>query len=99
MGIWTHSLKFNIGTGGIHQLPQTTEYGIHSLLQEVVWDVGHNVPNPVMAVMSIDETANMENGLVTPENVFKGFWPIEYLMPTYLPTTLYIYTCRRILCG
>src|SRR5215475_10788726 len=48
MGIWTHSLKFNVGTGGIHQLPQTTEDGIHSLLKEVVWDVGDNVPNPVL---------------------------------------------------
>src|SRR5215468_1967412 len=48
MGIWTHSLKFNVGTGGIHQLPQTTGDGIHSLLQEVVWGVGYNVPNPVL---------------------------------------------------
>ena len=48
MGIWTHSLKFNVGTGGIHQLPQTTVDGIHSLLQEVMWDVGDNVPNPVL---------------------------------------------------
>jgi hypothetical protein len=29
-------LKFNVGTGGIHQLPQTTEDKIHILLQEVV---------------------------------------------------------------
>jgi len=36
MGIWTHSLKFNVDTGGIHQLPQRTGDGIHSLLQEVV---------------------------------------------------------------
>jgi len=48
MGIWTHSLKFNVGTGGIHQLPQTTGDGIHSLLQKVVWDVGYNVPNKVL---------------------------------------------------
>jgi len=48
MGIWTHSLKFNVGTGGIHQLPQTTGDGIHSLLQKVVWDVGDNVPNKVL---------------------------------------------------
>ena len=48
MGIWTHSLKFNVGTGGIHQLPQTTGDGIHSLRQEVVWDVGDKVPNPVL---------------------------------------------------
>ena len=41
------SLKFNVGTGGIHQLPQTTGDGIHSLVQEVVWDVGDNVLNPV----------------------------------------------------
>ena len=50
MGIWTHSLKFNVGTGGIHQLPQMTGDGIHSLLQEVVWDVGNNVPNPVLQI-------------------------------------------------
>ena len=36
MGIWTHSLKFNVDTGGIYQLSQTTGNGIHSLLQEVV---------------------------------------------------------------
>jgi len=48
MGIWTHSLKFNARTGGIHQLPQTTGDGIHSLLREVVWDVGDDVPNPVL---------------------------------------------------
>ena len=48
MGIWTHSLKFNVGTGGIHQLPQTTGDAIHSLLQEIVWDVGDNFPNPVL---------------------------------------------------
>ena len=47
MRIWTHSLKFNVGTGGIHQLPQTTGDGIHNLLQEVVWDVGDNVPNVI----------------------------------------------------
>ena len=47
MGIWTHSLQFNVGTGGSHRLPQTTG-GIHSLLQEVVWDAGDNVPNPVL---------------------------------------------------
>ena len=39
MGIWTHSLKFNVGRGGIHYLPQTTGEGIHSLLQEIVWNV------------------------------------------------------------
>ena len=33
MGIWTHSLKFNVGTSGIHELPQTTGDGIHSLLR------------------------------------------------------------------
>ena len=48
MGIWTHSLKFNVSTGGIHQLPQKTGDEICSLLQEVVWDVGDNVPNPVL---------------------------------------------------
>ena len=48
MGIWAHSLKFNVGTGGIHQLPLTTGDGIHSLLQEDVWNVGDNVPNPVL---------------------------------------------------
>ena len=48
MGIWTYSLKFNVGTGGIHQLLQTTGDGIHSLLQKVAWDVGDNVPNPVL---------------------------------------------------
>ena len=34
MGIWTHSFKFNVGTGGIRQLPQTTGDGIHSLCRK-----------------------------------------------------------------
>ena len=42
-----HNLEFNVGAGSIHQLPQTTRDGIHSLLQEVMWDVGDNFPNPV----------------------------------------------------
>ena len=46
-----HSLKFNVGTSGIRQLPQTTGDGIHSLLQEVVWDVGDNVPKPVLQLL------------------------------------------------
>ena len=57
MGIWTHSLKFNVGTDGIHQLPQTTEGGIHSLLQEVVWDVGDNVRNPVLQLFHFPKFA------------------------------------------
>jgi len=48
MGIWTHSLKFNVGTGGTHQFPQTTGDGIHILMQEVVRDIGDNVTNPVL---------------------------------------------------
>ena len=48
MVIGAHGLKFKVGTGGIRQLPQTTGDGIHSLLQEVVWDGGDNVPNPVL---------------------------------------------------
>jgi len=48
MGIWAQSLKFNVGTGDIYQLPQTTGDGVHSLLQEFVLDVGANVPNPVI---------------------------------------------------
>ena len=43
MGIWMHNLEFNVGSGSIHQLPQTTGDGIHSLLQEVMWDVGDKV--------------------------------------------------------
>jgi hypothetical protein len=48
MGIWTHRLKFSVGTGDVQQLPQTIGNGVHSLLQEVVWDVGDNFPNPVL---------------------------------------------------
>jgi hypothetical protein len=28
-----------------------------------------------MAIMSIDETADIKNGLVAPENIFKQLWP------------------------
>ena len=53
MGVWTQSLKFSVGTGDIHQFPQTTGDGLHSLLQQVVWDVRANVPNPVPPNFSI----------------------------------------------
>ena len=43
-----HNLEFNVGTGSIHQLPQTTGDGIQRLLQEVMWNVGDNFPNPVL---------------------------------------------------
>ena len=45
MAVRKYCLKFNIGTGGIHQLPQATGNVIHNLLQEVVWDVCDYVPN------------------------------------------------------
>jgi len=48
MRILMHNLEFNVGTGSIHQLPQTTGDGIHSLLQEVMRDVGDYFPNPVL---------------------------------------------------
>jgi len=48
MGILMHNLEFNVSTGNIHQFPQTTGDGIHNLLQEVMWDVGDNFPNPVL---------------------------------------------------
>jgi len=43
-----HNLEFNVDPGSTHQLPQTTVDGIHSLLQEVMWDVGDNLSNPVV---------------------------------------------------
>ena len=52
MGIWTNSLKFNLGTGGIHQLPQTTGDGIRSLLQEVMCDAADNFPNLVLQLFN-----------------------------------------------
>ena len=48
MRILMHNLEFNVGTGSIHQLPQTVGDGIHSFLQEVMWDGGDNFPNPVL---------------------------------------------------
>jgi hypothetical protein len=41
-----HTLKFNAGTCDVHQFPQTAGDGIHSLLEEVVWDIGDNILNP-----------------------------------------------------
>jgi len=29
-----------------------------------------------MGILSIDEIADLENGLIAPENGFKEFWPI-----------------------
>ena len=48
MGILMRNLEFNVGTGSIHQLPRKTGDGIHSLLQEVMWNVGDNLSNPVL---------------------------------------------------
>ena len=48
MGILMHNLEFYLGTGSIHQLSQTTGDGGHSLLQEVIWGVGDDVPNTVL---------------------------------------------------
>jgi hypothetical protein len=41
-----HTLKFNVGTCDVHQFPQTAGNAIHKLLEEVVWDIGDNVPSP-----------------------------------------------------
>ena len=49
-----HNLEFNEGTGSIHQHPQTTGDGIHSLLQEVMWDVSDNFPNPVLQLFQYE---------------------------------------------
>jgi len=61
--------------------------GRHSAPNGHLWTILHLlhrhfgiVCRPVMTIMSIDESAYMENGLVAPENVFKEFWPI--LVPT-----------------
>jgi hypothetical protein len=48
MAIRTYSLKFKIGTGDNLQLPQTNGDGFHSLLPEVVSDVGNNFQNAVL---------------------------------------------------
>ena len=52
MGTWRHSLKFNVGPGGIHQLPQTTGNGVHSLPQKVMWDAGSNIPHLVLQLFN-----------------------------------------------
>jgi len=54
MVILKHNLEFNVGTGSIRQLPQTTGDGIHNLLQEVKWDVSDNFPNPVLQLFQCD---------------------------------------------
>jgi hypothetical protein len=38
---------------------------------------------PVMAIMSIDETADIENGLVAPENVYKDSLSIQHQLPIF----------------
>ena len=80
MGIWTHSLKFNLSTGGIHQLPQTTGDGIHSLLQGVVWDVGDNVPNPVLQLLHCAKFCPV-HFLICPSPTGKSHraWDLDFL--------------------
>ena len=69
-----HNLEFNVGTGSIHQLPQTTGDGIHSLLQEVMWDVGDNFPNPVLHLFQCVRFCPVQLLLSpTPQGVRSGF--------------------------
>jgi hypothetical protein len=46
VGIRIQILKFNIDACDIHQFPQTAGDGIHSLLEEVLWNIRDNFPNP-----------------------------------------------------
>ena len=57
------------------------------------------VYRPVMGIMSIDETADMENGIVAPEKVLKEFWP--FLVPTQhqLPifhSAVTVFRCQQL---
>ena len=77
MGIWTYSLKFNVGIGGIHQLPQTTGDGIHSLMQEVVWDVGDNVPNSVQQFCEVSPSTPPPSP--SPTGKSNRSWDLDFL--------------------
>ena len=68
--VWADDLS------GRHYAPHGHFWTILQLLQRHFGIVCR----PVMTIMSIDETADIENGLVAPENVFEEFWPI--LVPT-----------------
>jgi hypothetical protein len=68
--------------------------GRHSATHGHFWTIVHLlhrhfgiVCRPLMGIMSIDETVDMENGLVAPENVFKEFWsilvPTQYQLPIF----------------
>ena len=77
-------LKIAFGIHGVTQKIWVDDpSGHHSAPHGHFWTILHLlhrhfgiVCRPVTAIMSIDETADMENGLVAPENVFKEFWPI-----------------------
>jgi len=81
-------LKIAFGIHGVtHTIWADDPSGRHSTPHGHFWTILHLfhhhfgiVCRPVMAIMSIDENADVENGLVALENVFKEFWPI--LVPT-----------------
>jgi len=57
------------------------------------------VCRPAMTIMSIDDTADIENGLVAPENVFKEFLPILVLTQHQLPifhSEVTVFSCQLL---
>ena len=80
---------------GRHSAPHGHFWTILHLLHRHFGIVCH----PVMAIMSIDETADMENCLVTPENVLKEFLPVVVPTQHQLPvfhSAVTVFRCQLL---
>ena len=80
---------------GRHSAPHGHFWKILHLLHRHFGIVGR----PLMAIMSINETAYMEDGLVAPENVFKEFWPIVVPTQHQLPishSAVTVFRCQLL---
>ena len=82
--MWMHNLEFNVGTRSIHQLPQTTGDGTHSLLQVDMWDVGDKFPNPVLQLFQCVRFCRYTSSLVQPhmeksQGVRSGFLARQFV--------------------
>ena len=95
---------------GIHGVTQKIwaddPSGRHFTSHSHFWTILHLVHRhfgivcrPVMAIMSTDETADMEKGLVAAENVFKEFWPIplptQHQLPIFHPAVT-VFGCQLL---
>jgi len=100
-------LKTAFGIHGVTQKIWADDpNGRHSASHGHFWTILHLlhrqfgiVCRPVMTIMSFDETADMENCFVAPENVFREFWPIVVPTQHQLPifdSAVTVFRCQLL---